>query len=326
MDFSCVRSWERTLFTRFLSESGFKEKTRRTYRAGLLNFAAWCHANGISEPDTGSLNLWKAYLLDCYQAATAQTYLAAVKLFCKWLAVHGFGKDIGLPVKGIKSELGFRKDCLSENDMQKVLGCLETKIKKAKKHESCFARELRNYAIVLLITTCGLRVSEVSSLDMGDLDAVLNQPVLWVYGKGRNGKTDFVSVPPALKILLVKYFNIRHRLTKGFMASEPMFISYSRNSYGKRLSARTISQIVKKALIDAGFNSSRLTAHSLRHTAVTLALKAGATLQQVQQYARHRLMDMTLRYAHNLEHARNPCSDLVMKMIGRLDYSGIPIA
>lgn len=326
MDFSCVRSWERTLFTRFLSESGFKEKTRRTFRVGLLNFAGWCHANGISEPDTGSLNRWKAYLLDCYQSATAQTYLAAVKLFCKWLAIHGFGKDIGLPVKGIKSELGFMKDCLSENDMQKVLGCLETKVKKAKKHESSFARELRNYAIVLLITTCGLRVSEVSSLDMGDLDAVLNQPVLWVYGKGRDGKMDFVSVPLALKILLVKYFNIRHRLTKGFMASEPMFISYSRNSYGKRLSARTISQIVKKALIDAGFNSSRLTAHSLRHTAVTLALKAGATLQQVQQYARHRLMDMTLRYAHNLEHSRNPCSGLVMKMIGRLDYSGIPIA
>ncbi len=94
---------------------------------------------------------------------------------------------------------------------------------------------------------------------------------------------------------------------------------------GKRLSSRSISRIVKQSMVSVGLNSPRLTAHSLRHTAVTLALKGGATLQQVQQFARHRLIGTTLRYAHNLEAMLNPCSQLVMKLSGRLDYSGIPI-
>ena len=87
---------------------------------------------------------------------------------------------------------------------------------------------------------------------------------------------------------------------------------------GQRLSPQGVSRTVKQALMAAGLNSPRLTAHSLRHTAVTLALSGGATLQQVQQFARHRLIETTLRYAHNLEYARNPCSKLVMKLVGRL--------
>lgn len=73
---------------------------------------------------------------------------------------------------------------------------------------------------------------------------------------------------------------------------------------------------------DAGFNPPRLTAHSLRHTAMTLALKGGATLQQVQQFARHRLIETTLHYAHNLEYVQNPCSRLEMKLIGLLKPPG----
>ncbi len=320
MEHQCLYTLEKTLFPRFLAESDFKEKTRQTFKAGLKNFSVWCHANGVHEPDTASLILWKNHLLDCYQTTTAQTYLAAVKLFFKWLANHGLGKNISLTVKGIRVEQGFKKDSLSENDIKKVLTCLENRIRKRNKSRKSQAIEMRNYAIVLLITVCGLRVSEVSSLDMHDLDAFLNQPVLWVHGKGRDGKTDFVAVPEELKALLVQYFDSIYRSSKSISASEPMFVSNSHNSRGKRLSSRSISRIVKQALLNAGFNSSRLTAHSLRHTAVTLALKGGATLQQVQQYARHRLIETTIMYAHNLEYIRNPCSQLVMKLIGRLNY------
>jgi site-specific recombinase XerD len=58
----------------------------------------------------------------------------------------------------------------------------------------------------------------------------------------------------------------------------------------------------------AGFDSERLTAHSLRHTAITLSLLAGASLQEVQQFARHSSIDTTQIYAHNLECLDNPCN------------------
>ena len=155
-------------------------------------------------------------------------------------------------------------------------------------------------------------------LDVGDLDTVNGMPVVWVHGKGRDGKSDFVRITSELERVLFRYLEKRHALS----AHSPMFVSYSRNSYGKRLTSRSISRIVKMAMVAVGLDSPRLTAHSLRHTAVTLALQGGATLQEVQQFARHRMIETTLRYAHNLELTRNPCSRLVMKLIGRLKPPG----
>ncbi len=210
------------------------------------------------------------------------------------------------------------RDSLPAAAAGKLLSSLEAKAKEAfadSNGQNDYAMALRDFVIMLLIVSCGLRMSEVSSLDVGDLNMVDGEPVIWVHGKGRDGKSEFIPVPEMLRNLLFRYMGLR----RGLSRHSPMFVSYSRNSWGKRLSSRSISRIVKQAMVSVGLNSPRLTAHSLRHTAVTLALKGGATLQQVQQYARHRMIQTTLRYAHNLDHARNPRPNLVMKMIGRLD-------
>ena len=204
--------------------------------------------------------------------------------------------------------------------MKSVLMLLEQQARDARDRGHMRERALRDFVMVLLIASCGLRVSEVSQLDVGDLDTVGGEPVVWVHGKGRDGKSDFVRVPSGLERLLFRYLESRRPMS----GKSPMFVSCSRNSYGKRLTSRSISRIVKAALVSAGLDSPRLTAHSLRHTAVTLALKGGATLQQVQQFARHRQIETTLRYAHNLEFIRNPCSGLVLKLIGRLGPLKIP--
>ncbi len=57
----------------------------------------------------------------------------------------------------------------------------------------------------------------------------------------------------------------------------------------------------------AGFDSERLTAHSLRHTAITQALLAGSPLQEVQQFARHSSINTTQVYAHNLDRLQGSC-------------------
>jgi integrase/recombinase XerC len=89
----------------------------------------------------------------------------------------------------------------------------------------------------------------------------------------------------------------------------------SNNSQGKRLSTRSISGIVKQRLKNAGFDSDRLTAHSLRHTAVTLSLIGGNTLQEVQQFARHENISTTQIYAHNLDRAKNRCEETISSSI-----------
>ena len=88
------------------------------------------------------------------------------------------------------------------------------------------------------------------------------------------------------------------------------------------MTKRSISRIVKERFKKVGYNSERLTAHSLRHSAITLSLLSGATIQQAQQLARHTNINTTMIYAHNLTAENNPCVDLVEEAIvgGIEDY------
>lgn len=98
-----------------------------------------------------------------------------------------------------------------------------------------------------------------------------------------------------------------------------MFISTSRNharlDKDDMLSTVSIRAIVKNALKAIGINDSRHTAHSLRHTTCTLALKSGEELTNVQQMMRHARIDTTLIYSHALEREKNNAELAVGRMI-----------
>ena len=81
------------------------------------------------------------------------------------------------------------------------------------------------------------------------------------------------------------------------------------------MTTRSISRIVKNALKAAGLESDRLTAHSLRHTAATLALKNGASLDEVQQLLGHKNINITMVYLHTLERVNNTSSDRITAAI-----------
>jgi integrase len=67
------------------------------------------------------------------------------------------------------------------------------------------------------------------------------------------------------------------------------------------MTSRAISKIVKTAMRRAGFDSDRLTPHSLRHTAISLAIAGGASLAQTQAMARHASPNTTMLYFHNVQ-------------------------
>ena len=166
---------------------------------------------------------------------------------------------------------------------------------------------LRDYAILALTITGGLRAIEVSRADIGDLRTLGDDTVLYIQGKGREEKAEYVRVSPPVEEAIRDYLKTR----KDTDASAPLFSSTSNNSRGGRLSTRTISGICKGSMVEAGYNSERLTAHSLRHTAVTLSLLADKKLEEVQQFARHKNIATTLIYAHALDKAKNSCTDAI---------------
>lgn len=285
---------------RFLFSLEYSPKTVRLYQCAISSFLDWLSALAIEQPTSKEVIHWKDHIKTTRSLGTAQTYLRVLKLFFRFLEKENHYPDITANIRGIRTETYPKRDWLTVDQLSTVLD-------KASKMRA----GLRNYAIILLMATCGLRISEVTHANVEDFRMIDGSLLLFVHGKGRDGKTDFVPVPEVTASAIRQYLKTRHDTEKG----SPLFVSQGNRCPGHRLSPRTISQIAKKCFLECGFKSSRLTAHSLRHTAITLSLKAGCSLQEAQQFARHSLITTTQIYAHNLENVRNPCADKVANML-----------
>ena len=152
---------------------------------------------------------------------------------------------------------------------------------------------------------------EITRAKLEDFRSVGGVPVLYIQGKGRTEKDEFVKLPQQVEQAIRQYI-----AAKGMTAiSEPLFTSESDRNHGHGLTTRTISGIAKRAMLDAGFNSTRLTAHSLRHTAITLALMGGQSLPDVQAFARHSNINTTMIYNHSVNRMRSACENTIAKEI-----------
>jgi site-specific recombinase XerD len=92
---------------------------------------------------------------------------------------------------------------------------------------------------------------------------------------------------------------------RGEDSFEPLFIGVSNRCYGSRLKTSSIRRIIKDMIVANGYISKQLSTHSLRHTALTYALKGGASLQETKELGRHSDINTTLIYAHNINRIEN---------------------
>lgn len=291
------------LYFNFISFLDVKEKTADTYRKALKRLFQYFAENNISQPTRSDLIAFRDELKAVNKASTVKTYLTATRLFFRWLEQEGLYKNIADKIKGAKVEHGHKKDALTVDQVKDVIDTFTTDT------EASTAK--RDYAIFCLMVTCGLRTIEVVRADLEDLRTLGSKTVLYVQGKGKDEKSDYVIITREVEKAIRSYLATRTDATD----KAPLFTSTSNNSKGKRLTTRTISGIVKERLKLAGLNSNRLTAHSLRHTAVTLSLLGGSTLQEARQFARHSNIATTEIYAHNLERIANPCEGIVSSSI-----------
>lgn len=296
-----ANSFNEALYRRFIEFLDVKEKTAETYTKALKRLFKYFSDNGIGEPTRADIIAFRDELKATTKASTVKTYLTATRLFFRWLDQEGMYKNIADKVKGAKVEHGHKKDALTIDQVKDVLSTFSNDEATAK----------RNYAIFVLMVTCGLRTIEVSRADVEDLRTLGSKTVLYVQGKGKDEKSEYVVITRQVEKAIRAYLATRDSVGE----KEPLFTSTSNNSKGKRLSTRTLSGLVKDHLKQADLNSSRLTAHSLRHTAVTLSLLGGSTLQEASQFARHANISTTEIYAHNLERMANPCEDIVSSSI-----------
>lgn len=290
------------LYTRFVAFIDAKPKTVDTYTKALKQLFAYLSTNGINNPTREDIIAFREGLKETgHKPTTIQNYITATRLFFQWLEEERIYPNVAAHIKGAKLDREHKKDYLTSRQVKTILSDIDRTTLQGK----------RDYAMLVLMITGGLRTIEVSRADIGDLRTAGDNTVLYVQGKGRDEKTEYIKLDAQVEAAIRDYLKARSESNP----EAALFASASNNSKGQRMTTRAISGIAKAHMVEAGYNSEKLTAHSLRHTAVTLSLLAGRPLEEVQQFARHANISTTMIYNHALDKAKNGCSEAVAKAI-----------
>ena len=146
--------------------------------------------------------------------------------------------------------------------------------------------EKRDYAILMLFLNCGIRRSELVGLNLTDV----YEDRIRVVGKGN--KERFVYFGSACRKAIDAYIPIRNKQV--LTDNKALFGSRDNN----RISVTAVHRLVKKALMQAGLDSTQFSAHKLRHTAATMMLSGGVDVKTVQEVLGHENLNTTQIYTH----------------------------
>jgi integrase/recombinase XerC len=248
-----------------------------TLRAYVADVRGFFTASAIPAPHAvtpADVRHWLRTLDGHLDRSSIGRKLAAVRSFFRFLvATKELRRD---PTIGIATPKTRRKlpAHLSLDDVDRLLAAPD-----------CAAlRGLRERALLEVLYSAGLRVSEVTGLDWDRID--VEAGVARVLGKGRKERLAPLG-RPALAALEA------YRRACGGLRSGPVF----RNARGGRLTARSVARNLRGHVLRAGIRT-RTTPHTLRHTFATHMLGAGADLRAIQELLGHASLSTTQRYTH----------------------------
>lgn len=284
------------LLNNFIDYIDATDKTAKGYIICIHQFFKFLKENNIKQPKVNDIKDYKKYLQEYINpknnkplaSSTKQQYLRAVKQLFTWLNNTGLYENVAYSVRNFKLKRDINnkttKDAFNENDIKIILNKIDKTTITGK----------RDYLIILLMLTGGLRVNEIRNIDIQDIETIKNEYRVYILGKGHTEKDNYIKVIPAVYDAITDYLK-----TKGnYKRADALFTSTSNRAINKRITNESLSQIIKKRYRDAGYDSNKLTAHSLRHTSITLLLSSGADIYKAQMHARHQDPKTTEIYAH----------------------------
>lgn len=278
------------------------ETTKRTYKTGIKRFVRFIGKENSQPRYDDVLNFIDHLKQEQKAPSTIQTYTVAVRLFFKWAENSRLYPNIARDVKGVRvNSKAHRGAYLTSDEAQAVLKNIDTET----------IAGLRNYAMIALMLTAGLRTVEVSRAKVNDIATLGNAKVLYIQRKGHQEKDSYIKIASVVYEAIMNYLKERNVTD----TSEPLFASLSNNNKGGHVTTRTIRGIVKQAFKDAGLTNEALSAHSTRHTSATLNLLNGGTLEETQQLLGHANIETTMIYAHHLKRMNNNSEERISDAI-----------
>jgi len=287
---------ERLLAPAKLVLSGaLSDNTRRAYRRAIEDFF---DRTGLSlaEITREDMIVYRNDLMTRYSPSTVALRLSVLSQVFEEAKIRGMVEKNPLErLRRPKVAQDSTTEALTEKEAAAILSvCDRSTVKGA-----------RDYALLKLMLYTALRRSEVCALRWGDIRQERGHWVLWVKSKG--GKLRKVKLQVPVLRAIEDYFGRSGRKRR---EEAPLFVATQHNRGEIPLSTNTIAQVVKRRAKQAGI-TKWITPHSLRHTAITLALDGGASVRQVQQLAGHADPKTTMRYDRNRENLDDHGSDYI---------------
>jgi integrase/recombinase XerC len=269
-------------------ERGYSPQTVRAYRSDLRGLSVFAAERGAVTTEGITLELLREWLWQGAQQGLSKATLArrsaAAKGFSAWAArIDGSSTDPAARLRAPKADKTLPR-VVDRRQMDALLHRLAERA-----HDGDHPDALRDLAVIELLYATGIRVSELTGLDVDDVD--LERLTVRVLGKGAKERVVPFGIPA--KDAVVDYLR-RARPVLATETSGPALLLATR---GGRLGPRAVYRLVAGLLaeIPGGGPSGP---HALRHTAATHLLDGGADLRAVQELLGHASLGTTQIYTH----------------------------
>lgn len=255
-------------------------QTRDVYERGIADWFAFCDRNGVAvfAAEQHHVDAYRHELADAgRQPATIARHLSTVSSFYRYVLRHGRPS----PVERNPAEW-VERPRVDRTSRRAGLDLTEARMLRA----ASLTRDARTAALVHLLLGTAMRVSEAVTATVDGLGWSDNgDRTLAVVRKG--GQPDVVVIEPADWQVIDRYLTGRPEVPAGWLFA---------TTGGRRMTRQTAYRIVREVADPITGPGRKVGAHSLRHTAATLALDAGQPIQEVQGMLRHASAETTQRY------------------------------
>ena len=264
-------------------ERSISPLTVRNYASDVQGFLDFLDKQGVHSLDKVSRSTMRSYLGWLRERGIARTSisrkLSALRSFYRFLVRENLVAVEPLATLSAPKLEKRLPTFLTAEEMQRLLEA----------PDASTPQGLRDRAILELLYAAGLRVSEIVTLDLKDIDLAARQSRVW--GKGAKERMVLMGIPAAEALGL--YLNHGRIKLEGKKDTGAVFL----NRFGERIVERRIQHIVKKYARQAGLEM-RMFPHIMRHTFATHLLDGGADLRVVQDLLGHARLSSTQIYTH----------------------------
>jgi integrase/recombinase XerD len=270
------------------------EKTRTAYRHDLNAFFTFANIQSPADITPDRVVAWRNTMMDAgLRPATVARKLTALRCFCDHLVYHRhLDRNPADPkvVRAPKVSGASRTQGLTYGQAARLLEATDRTT----------VRGARDYAILRWLLQLGLRRAELCAVTIADLGEERGHQTVRIAGKG--GKDRVLPLQPSLWRATLTYLEMSNRALDREPSAGPVFTATRRRAGTSPapLTPRMVWYILARYVKTAGLKK-RISPHSLRHTAITLVLDAGATIRQAQTMAGHADPKTTVRYDRTRE-------------------------